>query len=186
MELSQSSTDGVGGNSGGDQSQGGWVFPALLAVVLLVTVVIAIGNRQPETGGAAPGGTGHWTPSAEPLGDTVALEIDFGNGARKHIAALPWQAGMTVEQVMTAAHDFRPGIEFTQIGGGASGLLTSIDGLKNEGAGGRNWRYRVQDQQGDRYGEVSFCLEPVTPGMSVLWEFAAGDYNNESITEASQ
>lgn len=162
------------------------MFPAMLAAVLLVAVVIALGNRQPGIGGDASGGTGHWTPSAEPQGDTVALEIDFGNGARKYIAALPWQAGMTVDLVMESARGFRPGIEFTQVGSGAGGLLTSIDGLKNEGAGGRNWRYRVKDQQGDRYGEVSFCLEPVKPGMSVLWEFAAGDYNSESITDTSQ
>ena len=178
MELDQSSTDGVEGNPGDDPSHGGWVFPALLAAVLLIGVVVALGNRRPESQGVAQRADGDWTPSDESRGRTVALEIDFGNGARKHFAALPWQPEMTVAQLMKAALEFRPGIEFSQLGTGASGLLTSIDGLKNEGAGGRNWRYRVVDRSGnDRYGEVSFCLEPVEPGMSVLWEFAAGDYN---------
>ena len=186
MELGQSSTDGVDGNSGGQKSHGGWVFPALLATVLLIAAAIAFGNRQPGTQGAAPGTIGSWTPSERPQGSTAALVIDFGNGARKQFAALPWQAGMTVAQVMEQARKFRPGVEFTQVGEGASGLLTAIDGLKNEGSGGRNWRYRVRDQDGDHFGEVSFCLEPIEPGMSVLWEFAAGDYNSESMTEANQ
>ncbi len=171
MELGQSGTDGVDGNPGGNQSHGGWMFPALLAMVLLVSAAIALSNRQSGLQNASPETTGNWTPSDEPQGSTVALEIDFGNGAKWQFSALPWRAGMTVADLMGAARKFRPGIEFSQHGEGASGLLTAIDGLKNEGSGGRNWRYRVDD----RYGEVSFCLEPIEPGMRVLWEFAAGD-----------
>jgi hypothetical protein len=187
MELGESSTDGVADNPCVDRALGGWIFPALLAVVLLAGVAIALVNHQAAPPGTAAGAVGDWIPSDVPQGETVALEIDFGNGASKQIAALPWRTGMTVVQAMEAARDFRPGIAFTQDGAGASGLLTSIDGLKSEGAGGRNWRYRVVDLDGsDRYGEVSFCLEPLQPGMGVLWEFAAGDYNNGSITETSR
>ncbi len=171
MELGQSGTDGVDGDPGGNQFHGGWVFPALLATVLLVSVGIALGNRQLGPQSASPQTTANWTPSSEPQGSTVALEIDFGNGAKKQFAALPWRAGMTVADLMGQASKFRPGIEFDQQGEGAGGLLTAIDGLKNEGSGGRNWRYRVDD----RYGEVSFCLQSIEPGMRVLWEFAAGD-----------
>lgn len=170
MEVDQTGTDGVVAPPDGT-SQGGWVFPALLAVVLLVAAAIVFGSRQPGSQSVAPGTSGNWIPSEAPQGSTVALEIDFGNGAKKQFATLPWQAGMTVVQVMEAARRFRPGLDFTQVGEGAGGLLLAIDGLKSEGAGGRDWRYRVDD----RYGEVSFCLEPVEPGMSVLWEFAAGD-----------
>lgn len=171
MELGQSGTDGVDGDPRGNQFHGGWVFPALLAAVLLVSLVIALGNRQPGTQDSSSQAAGNWTPSELPQGDTVALEIDFGNGAKKQFAALPWRPEMTVSQVMEEAHKFRPGISFTQVGTGASGLLTAIDGVKNEGSGGKNWRYRVDDH----FAEVSFCLEPVEPGAGVLWEFAAGD-----------
>ncbi|MCH7751799.1 MAG: hypothetical protein IH898_06550 [Planctomycetes bacterium] len=171
MKLGPSGTDGVDGDPGGNQSHGGWVFPALLAMVLLVSVGIVLGNRQPGPQSASPETTANWTLSDEPQGSTVALEIDFGNGAKKQFAALPWRTGMTVADLMGQASKFRPGIEFDQHGEGASGLLTAIDGLKNEGSGGRNWRYRVDD----RYGEVSFCLQPIEPGMRVLWEFATGD-----------
>ncbi|MCH8840762.1 MAG: hypothetical protein IH831_08835 [Planctomycetes bacterium] len=171
MELGQSGTDEVDGDPGGNQSYGGWVFPALLATVLLVSAVIVLGDRQPGPQSVSPETTANWTPSDEPHGSTVALEIDFGNGAKWQFAALPWQAGMTVAQLMEVAREFRPGIEFDQQGEGAGGLLTAIDGLKNEGSGGRNWRYRVDDHN----GEVSFCLQPIEPGMRVLWEFATGD-----------
>jgi hypothetical protein len=179
MELGQSGTDGVDGDlggapgddPGGNQIHGGWVFPALLAIVLLVLAVIALCNRQPGSLRGDTESTGSWTPSDQPQGSTVALEIDFGNGAKWEFAALPWRAGMTVADLMEAARKFRPGIEFTQQGVGASGLLIAIDGLDSEGSGGRNWRYHVDG----RFAEVSFCLEPVEPGMSVLWEFAAGD-----------
>lgn len=179
MELGPSGTDGVDidlrsdlrSDPGGSQSHGGWVFPALLATALLVLALIVFGNRQPGPQSVSPKTSGNGTPSDEPLGSTVALEIDFGNGAKWQFAALPWRAGMTVAQLMEEARKFRPGIEFTQHGEGASGLLIAIDGLKNKGSGGRNWRYRVDD----RFGEVSFCLQPIEPGMRVLWEFAAGD-----------
>jgi hypothetical protein len=190
MENGQSGTDGVDGNRPGDESTGGWMFPALLAVVLLAAVLLAaaIGllNRQAAGPRGGAGVVGDWVPSAEPEGETVSLEIDFGNGARKQFAALPWRAGLTAADLMQEARDFRPGIDYTQVGTGASGLLTSLDGLKNKGASGRNWVYRIVDLDGDkRYGEVSFCLQPLEPGMGILWEFATGGYNDESTTETT-
>lgn len=163
MELDPSGTDEVGG-----PAHGGWLFPALLAAVLLVSTVIALGSRTPDKS-PPPGERTGWTPSAEPQGETVALEIDFGNGARREFASLPWRDGMTVADLMFQAREFRPGIEFTQQGEGVSGFLASLDGLQNQGADGRNWRYDVDG----RHGEVSFCLQQLQPGMRVLWEFAA-------------
>ena len=108
MALSESGTDGVNGNPDGNDAQGGWVFPALLAIVLLVAVAIPVGSRWGlEVGGTAKK-TGPWSPSAEPQGATVALEIDFGNGARKRIDALPWRTGMNVADLMEAGPRVSP------------------------------------------------------------------------------
>ena len=163
MEFGPSRTDEVD-----SPTHGGWVFPALLAAVLLVSAVIAHSNRAPDNS-PAPGENVRRAPSAEPQGETVALEIDFGNGAKREFAALPWRAGMTVADLMLQAREFRPGIDFTQQGEGAGGFLTSLDGLQNQGASGRNWRYEVDG----RHGEVSFSVQDLQPGMRVLWEFAA-------------
>ena len=147
----------------------GWQFPLLLAVLLLG--IILWGQRptveQPATTSA------NGPPSPIPTGDVVRLEIDFGNGARRTFDALPYRPDMTVADVMSAAREFRPGITFTQVGEGARGLLTGLEGVKNEGASGRNWRYEVAGSPGTR----SFCVVPVAAGELVRWTFAGDDAN---------
>lgn len=161
MESGSASTDEVP-----RPATGGWIFPALLAAVLVVSAVIALKGRPP--GAPAPQGPHDTvTPSIPPQGETAALEIDFGNGVRKEFAALAWREGMTVADLLTVASEFRPGVNFTVEGSGGGGFLTSLDGVKNQGGSGRNWRYQVDG----RHGEVSFSLQPLTPGARVLWEF---------------
>jgi len=111
------------------------------------------------------------------VGETVVLSIDFGNGAKKEFAALPWQADMTVADLLEAAQNFQPSIQFTQIGTGERGFLNALDGLANEGAGGRNWLYQVDGQ----HAHVSFCLEKLEPGGHVLWVYADRLYNGEPV-----
>jgi hypothetical protein len=145
-----------------------WKLPLLLAIVLLAMLFWRQG--QPVVESAATRTTGEaWTPSEPATGEVVKLEIDFGNGARRSFDSLPWKGEMTVEDVMLAARDFRPGISYSQIGEGAKGFLTELEGLKNEGFSGRNWQYDVAGSAGTR----SFCLETVNAGELVRWTFAA-------------
>ena len=150
---------------------GGWIFPALLVVILLVATVVAQNYRLRRKPGPDPGSPVTWTPYPKASGETVALEIDYGNGVKKHFAALPWRTDMTVESLMEEAQHFRPGTNFEQIGEGESGFLSSLDGFANEGAGGRNWNYEVDG----RNGQVSFCVQQLAPGSLVLWKFARKD-----------
>jgi len=152
MEPEQPST---GGSSVGE----GWVFPALLAIVLLVAMAVAQLRSKGEP---------QWSPAPQPQGETVGLTIDFGNGARQQFEALPWHEGLTVEKLMHEAAAYRPGIHFTQQGEGEAGFLQSIEGLKNQGGSGRNWTYEVNG----RYAERGFCLQKLEPEDRVLWKFA--------------
>ena len=68
---------------------------------------------------------------------------------------------MTVRDLLNAA----PGLSISQQGSGASAFLTKIDGVANEGAGGRNWMYSVNGQRADR----SFAVYELQPGDHVLW-----------------
>jgi hypothetical protein len=145
-----------------------WKLPLLLTAVLLAMLVWRQGQPIIDTGASRTPGEA-WTPSAAAIGEVVKLEIDFGNGARRLFDSLPWKEKMTVEDVMLAARDFRPGISYSQIGEGAKGFLTELEGLKNEGFGGRNWQYEVAGSPGTR----SFCLESVNAGDLVRWTFAA-------------
>jgi hypothetical protein len=177
MEDNQQSTEEVTQATCDNNSGGGWMFPALLLIVLGVALWFGqqpSANKVESETGTSPAAA--WTPSLLPEGETVGLKIDFGNGASKDIAALPWQAGMTLEMLMHKAADFRPGITFTQQGSGELGFLTSLDGLGNQGPAGRNWQYRVND----KHGQMSFCLQPLKPGDQVLWGFASGEYDDGS------
>jgi hypothetical protein len=149
-----------------------WKFPLLLVMVL---VGIFLWKRdEPTVQPAVPAEpSAEWTPTARPTGEVVALEIDFGNGARRVFEAVPYQADMTVADVMDQARQFQPAIRYTQVGGGAGGFLTELEGLKNEGASGRNWQYEVAGTPGNK----SFCLQTVAPGELVRWTFAGGDRN---------
>jgi hypothetical protein len=145
-----------------------------LLLVIALLILLAFAGRvshQPPTGPA--GATAPWTPSPPAEGETVRLTIDFGNGATHEFAALPWQTEMTVADLLVSAQRFRPGIQFTQIGRGETGFLSALDGLANEGAGGRNWLYRVDG----RHAHQSFCLEKLEPGSHVLWSFTDQQYN---------
>ena len=60
-----------------------------------------------------------------------------------------------------------PRTSFVTQGSGASAFLTEINGVKNEGAGGRNWMYSVNGERADR----SFAVYELQPGDHVLWSF---------------
>jgi hypothetical protein len=107
-----------------------------------------------------------WTPPVE-AGETVALEIDFGNGARREYAALPYRDGMTVGDALRLAQEFGPGLEFTRQGEGELSFLTSLDGVANQGPGGRFWLYQVDGRRAD----VSYEVQPLAAGQRVLWQF---------------
>ncbi len=139
----------------------------ILALILLGMLLWNRNKLESPTVEVQPGEV-QWTPSEQPAGEVVRLEIDFGNGAKRQFEALPWRADMPVEDVMLAAREFRPGIRYVQIGEGAGGFLTELEGLKNEGASGRNWRYEVAGSP----GSMSFCLQKVAAGELVRWRFA--------------
>lgn len=149
-----------------------WKFPLLLLVVLAGIFLWKRSEPAPQPSVPSQANM-DWAPTVRPTGDTVALEIDFGNGARRVFEALPHQPGMTVADVMHEAREFQPAIRYTQIGEGAGGFLVALEGLKNEGASGRNWQYQVAGTPGNK----SFCLQTVAPGELVRWTFAGGDAN---------
>jgi hypothetical protein len=151
-------------------------LPLLLVGVLAVAAAILLALRDESRDGAPTSPHGEaavvaWTPTERPNGETVALEIDFGNGARRQFEALPFSEGMTVGDLLRQAGKFRPAIEFEHHGAGEEALLTSLEGVKNEGAGGRFWTYQVNGQ----FANVSFDVQPLAAGDRVLWKFAPAE-----------
>ncbi len=110
-------------------------------------------------------------PAAEPK-PAVRLVVDYGDGVQVHYTAIPWQPGMTVVDVLTAAQKHPRGLKLTQKGKGTSTLITDIGGLKNEGSG-KNWLFSVNGKQSD-IGAGGYELKA---GDTVLWEFKDYEYN---------
>jgi hypothetical protein len=153
-------------------------LPLLLAGVLAIAaaVLLAVRDVSPRdesanSVAATAEAAASWTPAERPQGDTVSLEIDFGNGARRQFEAFPWSAEMTVGDLLRHARKFRPAIVFEHRGAGAKAFLTSLEGVANEGAGGRFWTYEVNGQA----AQVGYDVQPLAPGDRVLWRFSRGE-----------
>jgi hypothetical protein len=108
-------------------------------------------------------------PTAGGEAQTVRLIVDYGDGAAKTIANLPWTKGNTVLEAMKEATSRPHGISFSYTGTGDDAMLTKIDDAQNEGggAGKKNWRYLVNGNYGDR----SFATFELQAQDIVVWRF---------------
>lgn len=150
-----------------DEPRRGWLLPVLLAAVLAAIVWFGLrnGKGSPQTT-TEPASTGS---TAAPLsqGETVSLQIDFGDGKLQEVAAIEWRQGMTVADLMERASRSPHGIAFTHQGTGENGFLTSLGDVANAGAGGSNWIYQVNGQ----HAQIGFFLYQLQPGDTILWKF---------------
>ena len=167
----------------GSRARGPWLLPLLLVAVLAGMLLYSqpwakwgqtgSGNsaeRGARGGEMAAAGTtphGGWVPAPRPAGKTVALTVDFGNGASREFAALPWHDGMTLADLMEMARHFRPSITYTQKGTGAQAFLTALEGVAHQANQGNFWFYEINGKRGIR----SFGIQPLLPGDRVLWTF---------------
>ncbi len=104
---------------------------------------------------------------ADEPASAVRLTIDYGDGVQKTFTSLAWKEKMTVFDALQAAEHHPRGIKVAHIGSGAGVFITAIDDLSNEGAGGRNWRYTVNDTPA---GVGAGAME-LKRGDAVVWRF---------------
>jgi hypothetical protein len=109
-------------------------------------------------------------PAAGGKEQTVRLIVDYGDGAAKTVANLPWAKGNTVLDAMKEATSRPHGISFSYTGAGGDAMLTKIDDLQNQGGGPgkKNWQYAVNGNSGDR----SFATFELQAQDIVVWRFA--------------
>ena len=108
-------------------------------------------------------------PVAAGADDTIRLIVDYGDGASKTVANLPWAKGNTILDAMKAATTRPHGISFSYTGSGDSAVLTKIDDVQNEGggAGKKNWQYWANGTYGDR----SFAVFALQAQDAIVWRF---------------
>ena len=152
-----------------------WALALLILAAIGVATSLLLVFRDPSGsnggGAAAPEDESNWAAAPAPVGETVALTVDFGNGARREFDALPWRPGMTVGDLLRQAREFSPPLAFTQQGAGETAFLTSLEGVANETGAGRYWLYRIDDRRGDK----SFDVAPLAAGERVLWRFGQAE-----------
>jgi hypothetical protein len=106
---------------------------------------------------------------AQPQTKTVRLAIDFGDGAEKVFARVPWTSGQTVMDVLAWADKHPRGIDLRTSGSGLSAFVRSIDGLENEGGGAtaKNWLFRLNGKLSNT--GAGTC--EVQAGDEISWKF---------------
>jgi hypothetical protein len=135
----------------------GWRLPLLLGIVLAAMLLVSTKTFRQTV--FAPLRQQSIAPEGK-----VLLTVNFGNGQLLNVTE-NWRDGMTVADVMQN----NPRSNFLTEGSGESAFLTSLNGVMNEGAGGRNWTYTVNGKYADR----SFAVYELRPNDHVLWTFAA-------------
>ncbi|QDS96780.1 DUF4430 domain-containing protein [Adhaeretor mobilis] len=150
-----------------------WMYPVVLAGAVVIVALLADRTNHPPAD--APEQLAAWTPTAvspkqQAAGESVKLSIDFGNGAQRTFNQLPWKEGMTVADLMLAAQDFRPGIQFEAEGEGETAFLSSLEGVANGGDEKQNWLYRVNGE----HAHVSYAVYTLQSGDEVQWIYARG------------
>lgn len=78
---------------------------------------------------------------------TVALTIDYSNGAQKHFSSIPWNKGLTILGVLQGATRIQPGIA-TAFGSDRSGHVLNlvIDGTPESGKQRTEWLIWVNNK----------------------------------------
>jgi hypothetical protein len=107
---------------------------------------------------------------------TVALTIDYSNGAQKHFSSLPWKKDLTILGAIEASQSVPPGAAVTfgsDRSGHALGLV--IDGLPHDKTDPVEWLVWVNQKpfQGRLGTETSFGFKPDERAANLL---EAGDH----------
>lgn len=106
--------------------------------------------------------------AAVSIEEPISLEIKFGEDRPALLfKGLVWKEGMTVFDVMQAAQERDADFKFKYRGKGETLFVTEIAGQTNEGAGGNNWVFLVDDQLGKR----GCGVVQVAAGQRVQWRF---------------
>lgn len=100
----------------------------------------------------------------DPQEKKVTIEIDFGERAEKKTLTIPWKVGLNVLDAMNQAKQEKR-LKFKYRGKGVSAFLTQIEGVKNQGAKGDNWIFRVNSKLANR----SFGVILLKAGDQVNW-----------------
>ncbi len=97
---------------------------------------------------------------------TVTLDVNFGTEKSSLSIDVVCSPESTVLLSLERAQNMKK-LKVKFRGSGETAFVTSIGGVENEGADGKNWIFRVNDQLGDK----SAGIYSVKPGDKISWSF---------------
>ena len=100
------------------------------------------------------------------LQEKVTLKIQLPGNKEILVDDIPHREKMTVLDVLNHAKEKKK-IRFVYRGKNTTAFLTSINGIKNRGAGGDNWIFRINRKLGNK----SFAISTVKANDEVTWTF---------------
>ena len=99
--------------------------------------------------------------------EVVSLQIQIaGKKKAKIIKDIPYRKDMTILDMLEHVKKEKK-IKYTYRGSNATAFLISINGVKNKGARGDNWIFRVNKN----LGKKSFGITKLKAGDEVTWTF---------------
>ncbi len=134
----------------------------------IALLLVVAGGSFPAFGAAQETAPAPTVERSVPI-EGILLEIRVGDET-KRFGPLKVEGKLTVETLLRRIAESEPTFRFTSRGKGETFFVTGIDGRDNEGRGGRNWFFLVDDKLGDR-GAGSFEVES---GQTVRWEYRGG------------
>ena len=144
------------------------LLPALLLALAFLALLLAFAWWQTRNAPA----TGRAPAAVAPASSSITLVIDFGDGTQRRFTDLPFSPGMTVLDAMSAAAAHARPLAFESKGSGPGAIITSIEGIRDEGARSapgtaRAWQYWINAA----YGETSVGAGALHPGDRVSWAY---------------
>jgi hypothetical protein len=101
--------------------------------------------------------------------DTITLTIELPGEVEVTYKALVFSEEMTVLDALTSASKHSRPLRFKHTGSGEFAFLTELENVKNEGASGKNWTYKVDGQR----AKVGMGGMKLKAGSHVLWIFGS-------------
>lgn len=131
----------------------------LLALVLAFSPSAFAQDAAPKTTGGEPGA------AKAAVKTTITLSIALADDCELTYSALPFKEGMTVADLLASAAKHKRPLQFKSKGSGEFAFLTELEGVKNAGASGKNWTFKVDGQR----AKVGMGSMKLKAGSHVLW-----------------
>ena len=109
------------------------------------------------------------TTTSASAAEKTRLIVDFNDGVQMHFTKLDLAEKATAIDLLKSVESHARGVKSIVRGSGQTAIVTTIDGIKNEGGGreSKNWIYYINDKR----AEIGGGVYEVRAGDVIMWKF---------------